>query len=85
MNFWTASLVPFFSEPLFQQITPATPVENSNPTSSHTDATPHSHLSNDAPDVSIPITDDQLEHDLDNLIASQQQLHHTKNSLSIHN
>ena len=85
MNFWTPSLVPFFSESLFQHITPPAPVENSNPTSSHTDATPYSHLSNDSPDVPSPITDYQLEHDHDNFIASQQQLHHTNNSLTIHN
>ena len=62
-------------QPIFQPINPSTPVENSNSTSSHTDATPLlSPLSSYAPDVPSPITDDQLEHDLDYFFSHQQQI-----------
>ena len=38
-------------------------------------------LPRNAPKVPSPITDDHLEHDFDNFITSQQQLHITKNSV----
>ena len=74
-----------FSQPVFQPITPTTPVENSISTSLLTDVNPIlSPLWSNAPDVPSPIKDDQLELDLDNFIIHQQQIHNTTNSLTIH-
>ena len=61
-----------FSQTPFQSVTPTTPGKNSTFASSLTDATYIlSALSNNAPDVPSPITDDQLEHDLDDSFYSQ--------------
>ena len=62
-----------FSKTPFQHITPTTPVENST-SASHTLTLP----------LSFPLfPDEQLEHDLDNFINHQQQIHSTNNSLTI--
>ena len=70
-----------FPQPLFQPITPPIPDEPYPSTSSYTDATSIP-LSSNEPDAPSPITGDQLEHDLDNFITNQQEIHDTIFSLS---
>ena len=73
-----------FLPPSFQPIT-LTPVGISLSSSPHTDATPIiPPLSSNAPDVPSPITDDQLEHDLDGFFTHQHQIHNTNNWITIH-
>ena len=74
-----------FSQPLFQSKTTPTPVELSLSHSSLTDTSPTlSPLSSNEPDVTSLITDDQLEHNLDELFTHLQQIHNTNISLLIH-
>ena len=41
-------------------------------------------LSSHAPDAPSPMTDDQLEHDLDDFLKNQQQFHDNNNALIFH-
>ena len=66
-------------------ITPPTLFQDSASTSSPIYATPNfSLVLNESSDLSIPITDDQLQHDSDVFITHQRQIHNTTNSLNIH-
>ena len=75
-----------FSQPPLQLIIPTTTsVEFSLLPSSHTGAIPiFSSLSSKAPDATSQITDDQVEHNLDEFVIHLQQIHNTNNSLTIH-
>ena len=74
-----------FSRPLFQSINSQILNESSPAPSSYTDTTPiPSPMSTDQPDPPSPITDKQLEHELDNFITLQHHLHNT-HTLTLHN
>ena len=74
----------FFQLPV-PPITPRTLFQNSASTSSPIYATPNfSLLLNKSPDLSSPITDDQLQHDSVVFLPHQPQFHNTTNSLKIH-
>ena len=73
------------SQSIFQPITPPTPVVRCNSRLSHTVATPIlSALYNHVLDVPSPMTDRQLEPDLDDFKKSHQQIYNTNNPLTIH-
>ena len=73
-----------FSEPPFQPFTSQFPNKHSPAPSSYTDATPIIYpICSDQPDPFSPMTDNQLEHELDNFITLQQHIHNT-NTLTIH-
>ena len=73
-----------FSQPLFQPIIPPIPDEPYPSSSSHTNDTLPilSPLSSNEHVASSPTKDIQLEHNLDNFITNQQQIHDTNNSFT---
>ena len=74
-----------YSQPPFQPIVSQLPNEISPSPFSHTDATPiFSPMSTNQPDAPSPMNDNQLEHELDNFITQQQNLHDITNAFTIH-
>ena len=74
-----------FSQPPFQPIASQLPDETSPSPSSYPNATPIlSPKPSKQPDAPSLMTDNQLEHELYNIITQQQHLHGTNNALTIH-
>ena len=74
-----------FSQPPFQPINSRISNETSPSPSSYTDPTPIlSPMSSTHPDAPSPMTDNQLDLELNNFITQQKHLHNTNNALTTH-